>query len=197
MLLSAAAPRPGGASYAAHVPQHNPGPGFSVWDLLDSKLYFILFQHWKIALLQYRSTSQSRVIEFALMLQHNTLAFFPLCLQREINMAGYAFSTQHFVYYCIFWKCGKWPGLEPLSQSKVGCTGCPIKKYFFMHNVHITFIFQSCNFKSKMIMKQHTIFCIHFYLNIQKYVLGQLGSSQRIRTHDNFIDKILSLILTY
>ena len=102
-----------------------------------------------------------------------------------------------FIYYFIFWKCGKWPGLEPLSQSKVGCTGCPIKKYFFMHNVHITFIFQSCNFKSKMIMKQHTIFCIHFYLNIQKYVLGQLGSSQRIRTHDNFIDKILSLILTY
>ena len=173
MLLSAAAPRPGGASYAAHVPQHNTTPAQdSQFGTLWVQKY-ILFQHWKIALKQYRSTSQSRVIEFALMLQQNTLAFFPLCLQREINMAGYAFSTQHFVYYCIFWKCGKWPGLEPLSQSKVGCTGCPIKKYFFMHNVHITFIFQSCNFRSKMIMKQHTIFCIHFYLNIQKYVLGK------------------------
>ena len=41
LLLSAAAPRPGGASYAAHVPQHNPGPGFSVRDLLGSKIYFI------------------------------------------------------------------------------------------------------------------------------------------------------------
>ena len=37
-----------------------------------------------------------------------------------------------------------------------------------MHNVHIKL--KSCNFRSKMIMKQLIIFCIHFYLNIQKYV---------------------------
>ena len=40
-----------------------------------------------------------------------------------------------------------------------------------MHNVHIKL--KSCNFRSKMIMKQLIIFCIHFYLNIQKYVLGK------------------------
>ena len=105
MLLSAAAPRPGGASYAAHVPQHNPGPGFSVRDLLGSKIYFISTLKDSTDAVQ-KYITISRVIEFALMLQQNTLAFLPLCLQRDIfqkiKMGGNAFSTQHFVYYCIF-----------------------------------------------------------------------------------------------
>ena len=52
-----------------------------------------------MALMQYRSTSQSRVIEFALMLQQNTLAFFPLCLQREIKMI----MKQHIIFGIHFW----------------------------------------------------------------------------------------------
>ena len=48
----------------------------------------------------------SRVIEFALMLQQNTLAFLPLCLQRDIfqkiKMGGNAFSTQPFVYLLFY-----------------------------------------------------------------------------------------------